>query len=87
MTVTDSVGETYSSSVSVTINPNPSVSIKSSQNPTDAGNSVSFSSTESGGTGTITYDWYINGAQESTASSFSYSFSNPGAYYLNPVSY
>ena len=83
VTVTDSIGETYSSSVSVTINNNPSVSISSSQDPTDVGNSISFSSVVSGGTGTDTYTWTINGVQESTASAFSYSFTSAGSYYVN----
>ncbi len=83
VTITDSVGMQSSASVTVTINSNPSVSVSSSQNPTDVGNSVTFSSSESGGTGTDTYVWYINGVQESTASSFSYSFSAAGTYYVN----
>ena len=72
-----------SASITVKINPNPSISISSSQNPTDVGNSVTFSSSESGGTGSDTYVWSINGVQESTASSFSYSFSASGVYYVN----
>ena len=48
-TLTDSVGETYSASVTVTIHSNPTVTILSSQNPTDSGNSVYFSSSVSGG--------------------------------------
>ena len=83
VTITDSVGVQSSASVTVTINSNPTVSISSSQNPADVGNSVTFSSSESGGTGTDTYVWYINGVQESTASSFSYSFSAAGTYYVN----
>ena len=83
VTITDSVGVQSSASVTVTINSNPSVSVSSSQNPADVGNSVTFSSSESGGTGTDTYVWYINGVQESTASSFSYSFSAAGTYYVN----
>ncbi len=83
ITITDSVGETSSATVSVTINPNPSVSISSSQNPTDVGNSVTFSSSLTGGTGSDTYVWTINGAEESTASEFSYSFSSAGLFYVN----
>lgn len=83
VTITDSVGVQSTASVTVDINPNPSVTVSSSQNPTDVGNSVTFSSSESGGTGTDTYVWYINGVQESTASSFSYSFSAAGIYYVN----
>jgi len=83
VTVTDAVDTPTSASVTVTINPNPSISVSSSQNPSDVGNSVTFSSSVSGGTGTDTYLWYINGVQESTASSFSYSFSSAGTYYIN----
>ena len=83
VTVTDAVGETYSSSVTVTINPNPSVSISSSQNPTDRGNSVQFSSSVSGGTGTDTYSWTINGEVVSTSSEFDYDFNSTGIYYVN----
>ena len=83
VTVTDSVGKTYSASATVTINSNPSVSITSSQNPTDVGNSVNFKSSVSGGTGSDTYVWTINGAQESTSSAFSYSFNSVGTYYVN----
>ncbi|WMT49953.1 MAG: PKD domain-containing protein [Thermoplasmatales archaeon] len=79
-TVTDSVGETYSASVTVTINNNPSVSITSSQNPTDAGNSVTFTASETGGTGAISYAWTINGASEGSGSTLSYSFSSSGTY-------
>ncbi|MBX8640937.1 MAG: PKD domain-containing protein, partial [Thermoplasmata archaeon] len=83
VTITDSVGVESSATVTVTINDNPSVSISSSQNPTDVGNSVTFSSSVTGGTGTDTYSWAINGVQESTASQFSYSFSSAGTYYVN----
>ena len=83
VTITDSVGVQSSASVTVKINSNPSISVSSSQDPTDVGNSVTFSSSESGGTGADTYVWIINGVQESTASSFSYSFSSAGTYYVN----
>ena len=82
-TLTDSVGETYSASVSVVINPNPSVTISSSQNPTDSGNSVYFSSSISGGTGTDTYSWTINNVVVSTSSSFYYSFNTTGIFSVN----
>ncbi len=83
VTITDSVGTTTSASVTVTIHNNPSISISSSQNPADVGNSVTFSSTVSGGTGTLTYSWLVNGVQQSTSPSFSYSFSSAGTYYIN----
>ena len=80
VTVTDSLGETYSASVSVTINNNPSVSISSSQNPTDIGNSVTFTASESGGTGTISYAWTVNGASEGSGATLDYSFGSAGSY-------
>ena len=83
VTITDSVGQSSSSSVTVTINSNPSVTEASSQNPTDVGNSVTFTPTLSGGTGSMTYSWLVNGVQESTSSQFSYSFSSSGTYYVN----
>ena len=33
--------------------------ITSSQNPTDVGNSVTFTASPSGGTGSYTYQWYL----------------------------
>ena len=83
VTMTDAVGVSSSATVSVTINPNPSLTIASSQNPADVGNSVTFSSTLTGGTGSDTYLWTINGAEDSTASEFSYTFGSAGTYYVN----
>lgn len=83
VTITDSVGKTTSATVSVTINSNPSVTATASQNPTDVGNSMTFASTISGGTGTLTYSWLVNGVQESTSSSFTYSFNSTGSYTVN----
>ena len=85
VTVTDSIGETYSASVTVTINNNPSVSVSSSQNPTDVGNSVTFTASESGGTGTISYEWYVNGASDGSGSTLDYSFSSPGSYTVEVI--
>jgi PKD repeat protein len=83
VTITDSVGKTTTASVTVSIHSNPSISISSSQNPSDVGNSVTFSSSETGGTGALTYSWLVNGLQESTSPSFSYSFSSASTYYIN----
>ena len=83
LTVTDSVSGIATSSTTVTINSNPGVSIASSQNPTDIGNSVTFSASESGGTGSITYNWTVNGVQKVTSSSFVYSFTSAGTWYVN----
>ena len=85
VTVTDSVGETASSSVTVTINDNPSVRLSSSQNPTDVGNSVKFTSTETGGTGTISSEWYINGVSEGSGSIMEHSFGTAGTYTIQVV--
>ncbi|MHB1708716.1 MAG: beta strand repeat-containing protein [Thermoplasmataceae archaeon] len=83
VTVTDSIGKTYSASVTVTINNNPTVSIASSQDPTDVGNSVTFTASESGGTGTISYAWTVNSASEGSGSTLDYTFSSSGSYYVN----
>ena len=80
VTVRDANGETSQSSVSVKIAPDPSVSISSSQDPTDAGNTIAFTSSVSGGTGTISYNWTVNGVNEGTASGLDYKFANSGAY-------
>lgn len=82
-TVTDSVGETSSALVSVTINPAPSAVIESSLNPCDVGDSVMFNSSVTGGTGNLTYKWLLNGTVESYGKSFSYSFQNSGNYTIS----
>ncbi|WP_276968540.1 PKD domain-containing protein, partial [Metallibacterium scheffleri] len=82
VTVTDSDGHTSSYSYSETVNSDPSVSITSSQNPTDIGNSVTFTASTSGGTGSLTYQWYLNNAAVSGATSSTYatSFASSGTY-------
>jgi len=69
---------TYSPpSLSVSINP-PSASIF-------LGDSVSFTSTKSGGTSPYTYQWYLNGAPVSGATSSSWTFKplSTGTYYVH----
>ncbi len=83
--ITDGIGNTaQSSTLTETVNADPSVSISSSQNPTDVGNSVTFTASPSGGTGSYTYQWYVNSAaQSSTANELDTSFSSAGTYYIN----
>jgi hypothetical protein len=50
-----------SSTLSVTVNPDPTVSVSASATTIDSGQSVTFSSTVSGGTSPFTYQWYLNG--------------------------
>ncbi len=82
-TVRDAVGASSSSTASVTVNPNPSVSTAATPSPTDIGKSVSFSSRTSGGTGTMSYDWTVNGVSVSSTTSLLYTFQSYGMYYVN----
>ena len=83
ITLTDSLGVKASDSITVKINSNPSVVIASNKNPADVGQSVGFTSTETGGTGTILYSWTVDGTVESTIQSLTYTFSSTGSYYVN----
>jgi len=58
-----------SSTLSVTVNSDPTVSISASPTTIDYGQSVTFSSTVSGGTSPFTYQWYLNGTAVSGATS------------------
>ena len=55
--------------ITETINALPSVTISSNINPSDAGQSVTFSSSVSGGTSPYTYEWFLNGSAVSGATS------------------
>ncbi len=63
-----------------TVNPDPTATISASENPTDTGLSVTFSSSVSGGTAPFSYSWVIGGSQVCTTSSCTHSFSASGAY-------
>jgi PKD repeat protein len=79
--VKDSVGYIATYSYTETVNSDPSVSISTSQNPTDVGNSITFTASGTGGTGAYSYLWTINGGSSvSTSSTFSYSFISAGTY-------
>ncbi len=53
----------------VTVNPPVTVSISSSKNPIDYGMSVTFNSNVTGGTAPYSYQWWLNGANVSGATS------------------
>ena len=55
--------------LTVTVNPPVTVSISSSKNPIDYGMSVTFNSVVSGGTQPYSYQWSLNGANVSGATS------------------
>ena len=81
----DSVGNSaQSSTITETVNSDPSVTISSSQNPTDIGNTVTFTASGSGGTGSYTYQWYEGSSAISGATSSTYStpFNSAGTYSL-----
>ena len=79
--VSTDAGNSGTVSYTQTVNSDPSVSISSSHNPSDIGESVTFTSSVSGGTGSYSYQWYLNGAAVSgaTGSSFTTSFSSSGS--------
>lgn len=61
-----------SNTVTETVNPPLTVSISSSKNPIDYGMSVTFNSVVSGGTQPYSYQWSLNGANVSGATSSSW---------------
>ena len=80
--LSDSNGVKAYSSLTQVVNPDPSISIASRQNPTDVGNSVTFSSSVSGGTSGYSYSWSVNGNAYDTPDA-SASFSSPGTYLIS----
>jgi hypothetical protein len=78
VTVTDSLSVTsaLSSAATVTVSASPTVSI-APVGPLmmDAGQVQTFTATASGGSGTINYQWYLDGSAISGATSSTYSFS------------
>ncbi len=80
VTVTDSLGVTsaLSSAASVTVAASPTVSIAPVGPLTmDAGQVQTFTATASGGSGTISYQWYVDGTAVGTNSA-SYSYTASG---------
>jgi hypothetical protein len=83
LNVTDSVGNRVKSNVVlVTVNPAPSASISPSSVTLDVNQSQTFTSSVSGGTSPFSYQWYLNGAPVSGATSSSWTFtpSSSGSY-------
>jgi len=73
--VTDSSGTTSSQSYAATVTVNPIVSVSPSLWTMDLGQSQLFTAVASGGSGTYTsYQWYVNGASQSSATSSTFSF-------------
>ncbi len=78
LNVTDSVGViAISSTATVTVNTPISASILPSSVIMDLGQSQTFNSTVSGGTGSYSYQWYLNGAPQSNATTAAYTFTPP----------
>ena len=82
--VSDSSGTVAKSNiVTITVNaPSLSVSITPTSETISAGDSLTFISTVSGGTGSYEYNWYLDGNLQSgeSSSSFSYNFNTPGTF-------
>jgi hypothetical protein len=73
--VTDNVSANYTSPISnVTINPQLEVTINPSNATINVGESKTLTSSVSGGTSPYTYQWYLNGAPVSGATSNSWTF-------------
>ncbi|MCL4333062.1 MAG: PKD domain-containing protein, partial [Candidatus Thermoplasmatota archaeon] len=85
LNVTDSNGGTVSSESVITVNSLPAVSLIPSITTMDAGQSVSFTNTTNGGTGSLTYTWSVSPStgwsQGSTQSTYNtFTFTSPGTY-------
>ena len=81
MTVSDSLGATsvQSSAAAVTVAASPTVSIAPAGSLTlDVGQVQAFTATDSGGSGTIHYQWYLDSSPVSGATSSTYSYNAAG---------
>ncbi|MFG1445704.1 MAG: hypothetical protein AAE975_00830, partial [Thermoplasmatales archaeon] len=77
-TVRDSSGETASISKVVTVNALPSVSLTPSTATVDVGNTITFTNSTTGGTGTITFSWGYPSGAGITRSGNQFTFSSTG---------
>lgn len=84
VSVSDSIGTVAkSNTVTITVNePSLSATITPQSETISEGNSITFTSSVSGGTGSYQYSWYLDGNLQSNevSSSFSYTFSSPGTF-------
>jgi hypothetical protein len=79
--VTDGASNILQSNTApVTVNSAPSVSISPSSATIDVGQSQTFTSTVTGGTSPYSYQWYLDGSQVSTSSSYTCSPSSSGSH-------
>ncbi|KPV47291.1 hypothetical protein SE19_01705, partial [Acidiplasma aeolicum] len=83
LSVTDATGDTYSNSMTETVDPALSLSLSETHNPSDLGQSITYDSSVSGGSGTYSSYSYVlyNGTSTSdgelasgSTSSFSYTY-------------
>jgi hypothetical protein len=73
--VTDSVGEQVTSSVaSVQVNVASTVTVSPASITMDVGQSTTFAASASGGTGTLSYQWYLGGSAISGATNATWTF-------------
>ncbi len=78
LTVKDSSGETASITDTITVNALPTISISPSTITVDAGSSVTFTYTSSGGTSPYTYGWGYSVASGITQTGNQFTFANTG---------
>jgi len=83
--ITVYVGSSHTLHAVFVYSPPPSVSITPLSASVLVGNSVTFTSTVSGGTSPYTYQWYLNGGPVSGATSSSWTFTptSTGIYYVH----
>jgi hypothetical protein len=80
LNVTDATGAVMSSNVvSVTVNPEPSVSASPSSVTLRVGQFQVFTATTSGGTGSLSYQWYLNGQAVGTGVTYNFSVQLAGS--------
>jgi PKD repeat protein len=80
VTATDTLGGSQSASVAVIVNPviTFTAAPAATPNPTDVGQTVSFSSVASGGTGTLTYTWTFGDTVTETGASTNHVYATAG---------
>jgi len=85
---TDNVGKMVKSNiVTATVNTAPSITMSPTSVTMDVGQAKLFTSSASGGTSPYSYQWYVNDAPVSGATSFTWTFtpSSSGSYYVKII--